>query len=79
MKFFKQLVEFISVLGNVDTFGRGAEDFYGVAVKEFGKLDCRLAAECHNNAHRLFNLDDVHNILGAERLKIKPVARVKVG
>ena len=77
-KLLKKCVKTLSVLGNINGFRRRAENFYPVFIKEFREFDSRLTAECNNNAARLLSLDYVHNVLFAERLKIKPVARVKV-
>ena len=49
-----------------------------MAVQELGQLDGRLAAEGHHHAHRLFHLDDVHDILGAQRLEVQPVGGIIV-
>ena len=37
-----------------------------------------MTAECHNNAHGIFDLDDVHNVFFAQRLKIKSVGRIEI-
>ena len=77
-EFFKQSVKAFSVLCGVNSVCGGSEDFYTVFIKIFCELYGSLTAECNNNAERLFNLDDVHNILGCQRLKIEPVRRVIV-
>ena len=49
-----------------------------MAVQELGQLDGRLAAEGHHHAHGLLHLDDVHDILGEQRLKVQTVGGVIV-
>ena len=75
----QQLIEALPVLGHVDGLGTGAQDGDAVAVEVLGELDGRLAAEGHHHAHGLFHLDDVHDILGEQRLEIQPVGGIVVG
>ena len=49
-----------------------------MAVQELGELDGRLAAESHHHAHGLLHLDDVHDILGEQRLKVQAIGGVIV-
>ncbi len=46
--------------------------------RNFGELDGRLAAEAHHHADRLLHLDDVHDILGEQRLEVQPVGGIVV-
>ena len=55
------------------------EDTDAVFIKELCELDCSLTAECNNNADRLLNLNDVHNIFGSKRLEVESVRCVIVG
>ena len=74
----QQLVEPLPVLRHVDGLGAGAQDGDTVAVQELGEFDGRLAAEGHHHAHRLFHLDDVHDILGEQGLEVQAVGGVIV-
>ena len=75
----QQLVEPLPVLGHVDGLGAGAQDLHAVAVQVLGELDGRLAAEGHHHAHGLLHGDDVHHVLGIERLEVQPVGGIVVG
>ena len=52
-------------------------------LERHGELERRLAAKLHDDAMedtvRLLGMNDLENILGRERLKIKPVGGVVVG
>ena len=78
-EFFKQFVKALSVLGDINTLSRRAENRNIIFIEELCDLDCRLTAERNNNSYGLFNLDDVHYVLVVERFEIKPVRRVEVG
>ena len=75
----EQPVELFPVLCNVDTACGGPENLYAMPVEEGGQLYSRLTAERDNNAYRVFRVDNVHNILGSERLKVESVGGVVVG
>ena len=75
----KQLVKALSVLSHVDSVVGGAEDIYIVLAEELGQFDSCLSAEGDNNAVGILGLDDTHNILCGQRLKVKSVCGVKVG
>ena len=75
---FKQLVKSLSVLSSVDSVRRSTKNVYTMLSHMLCKLDSSLSAECHNNANRLLNSDDVHNVLVSKRLEIKSVSSVKV-
>ena len=74
----QQGIEPFPVLCHVDGLGAGAQDRDTVAVQELGELDGRLAAEGHHHAHGLLHLDDVHDILGEQRLKVQTVGGIIV-
>ena len=78
LKLFKQLVKSLSVLSSVDSVRRSTKNVYTMFSHVLCKLDSSLSAECHNNSNRLFNSDDVHNVLVSKRLEIKSVSSVKV-
>ena len=73
-QFFKAL----SVLCGVDAVGACADDRHVVFRKRLCKLDGRLAAERDDNALRLFDVDDIHNVFGAQRLKVESICSVEV-
>ena len=75
----QQRVEPLAILRHVDALRRRAEDAHALLVKESGQLDGRLAAERHNHAHRLFHLDDAHDVLFGQRLEVQPVGGIIVG
>ena len=77
-KLFKQLVKSLSVLSSVDSVRRSTKNVYTMLSHMLCELDSSLSAECHNNANRLFNSDDVHNVLVSKRLEIKSVSSIKV-
>ena len=77
-KLFKQLVKSLSVLSSVDSVRRSTKNVYTMFSHVLCKLDSSLSAECHNNSNRLFNSDDVHNVLVSKRLEIKSVSSIKV-
>ena len=74
----QQGIEPLPVLCHVDGLGAGTQDRDTVAVQELGELDGRLAAEGHHHAHGLLHLDDVHDILGEQRLKVQAIGGVIV-
>ena len=75
---FKQLVKSLSVLSSVDSVRRSTQNVYTMFSHMLCELDSSLSAERHNNADRLLNSDDVHNVLVGKRLEIKSVSSIKV-
>ena len=78
LKLFKQFVKSLSVLSSVNSVRRSTQNVYTMLSHMLCKLDSSLSAECHNNSNRLFNSDDVHNVLVSKRLEIKSVSSIKV-
>ena len=78
LKLFKQFVKSLSVLSSVNSVRRSTKNVYTMFSHVLCELDSSLSAECHNNSNRLFNSDDVHNILVSKRLEIKSVSSIKV-
>ena len=74
----QQGIEPFPVLCHVDGLSAGTQNGDTVAVQELGELDGRLAAEGHHHAHGLLHLDDVHDILGEQRLKVQTVGGIIV-
>ena len=79
VKFFKYLFECISVFRSFDSVTVGADNFYSAFCKRLGEIDCSLTTEGSDNTFRLFHFDNVHNVLGCERLEIELVSRCIVG
>ena len=79
IELLKKCVKTLSVLGNVDTLGGGAENGDAGLVEKACELYGGLTAEGDDDAHRLFDADDVHNVLRAEGFKIQPVGGIVVG
>ena len=79
MVLLKQLVKALSVLSHVDSVVGGTEDIHVVLAEELGQFDSCLSAEGDNNAVGVLGLDDTHNVLSGERLKVKSVGGIKVG
>ena len=72
-------VEALAVLRLVDAVERGSEQRHAHLFDRPGQLDRRLAAELHDRAVGLFQLDDMAHILRGERLEIKFVRNVEIG
>ena len=77
-EFFQQCVKPFPVLGNVDGLGAGAQNRNTFFVQKFGQLNGGLAAKGHHHPNGLFYLNDLHHIFRAQRLKVQPIAGVKV-
>ena len=74
----QQGIEPLPVLCHVDGLSAGTQNGDTVAVQELGELDGRLAAESYHHAHGLLHLDDVHDILGEQRFKVKAIGGIIV-
>ena len=68
----------LAVLGKVDGIGLGAHDVYAAFLEHARQLKRSLAAERHHDAVGSLNIDDIHDVLVGERLKVKAVGRVVV-
>ncbi len=75
----EQAREAIAILGQVDGLGLGAHDGDARGLEPAGKVDGGLATQCHDDAHGLLDLDDVHDVLEGERLEVEAVGGVVVG
>ena len=69
----------LAILGKVDGIGLGTHDVHAALLEHARQLKRGLAAERHHDAVGALNIDDVHDILVGERLKVKAVGRVVVG
>ena len=68
----------LAVLGKVDGIGLGAHDVHAAFLEHARQLKRGLAAERHHDAVGALNIDNVHDVLVGERLKVKAVGRVVV-
>ena len=71
--------EALAVLGKVDGIGLGAHDVHAALLEHARQLKRGLAAERHHDAVGALNIDNVHDVLVGERLKVQAVGRVIVG
>ena len=83
VEIFKQLAESLAVFGEVDRFGRGADDGHAGRAQALREIQRRLPAELHDHADfrarlRLVVVDGQH-IFKRERLEVEAVAGVVVG
>ena len=69
----------LAVLGKVDGIGLGAHDVDAALLEHARQLKRGLATERHHDAVGTLNVNDVHDVLVGERLKIQAVGRVVVG
>ena len=69
----------LAVLGKVDGIGLGAHDVHAALLEHARQLKRSLAAERHHDAVGSLNIDDIHDVLVGERLKVQTVGRVVVG
>ena len=67
------MLKLIPVFRTVDCRAVGSDDLNAARGKGICQIDCSLAAEGCDDAFGLFELDDVHDVLGAQRLEIKLV------
>ena len=78
-KGFQQRIKALPVLSQVNAFGRSTKNRNAMIVQVGSQLDRGLPAKCHNNTDRFFNLNDAHDIFRAQRFKVEPVGRIKIG
>ena len=69
----KQSSEALAVLGKVDGIGLGAHDVHAALLEHARQLKRGLAAERHHDAIGALNVDNVHDVLVGERLKVQAV------
>ena len=77
-QFVEQSGEALAVLGKVDGIGLGAHDVDATLLEHARQLKRSLAAERHHDAVRTLNVNDVHDVLVGERLKVQAVGCVVV-
>ena len=69
----------LAVLGKIDGIGLGAHDVHAALLEHARQLKRGLAAERHHDAVGALDIDNVHDVLVGERLKVQTVGRVIVG
>ena len=69
----------LAVLGKVDGIGFGAHDVHAALLEHTRQLKRSLAAKRHHDAVGALNIDDIHDVLVGERLKVQAVRGVIVG
>ncbi len=79
----QQVLEALTVFGQVDSVGRGAEDRNAFVLERLGQLQRRLAAELHDDAGKralgLFDMDQLQHVFGGQRFEIEAIGGVVVG
>ena len=75
----EQSGEALAVLGKVDGIGLGAHNVHTALLEHARQLKRSLAAERHHDAVGSLNIDDIHDVLVGERLKVQTVRGVVVG
>ena len=75
----EQSGEALAILGKVDGIGLGAHNVHAALLEHARQLKRSLAAERHHDAVGSLNIDDIHDVLVGERLKVQAVGRVVVG
>ena len=71
--------EALAVLGKVDGIGLGAHNVHAALLEHTRQLKRGLAAKRHHDAVGALNIDDIHDVLVGERLKVQAVGSVVVG
>ena len=75
----EQSGEALAVLGKIDGVGLGAHNVHAALLEHARQLKRSLAAERHHDAVGALDIDNVHDVLVGERLKVQTVGRVIVG
>ena len=78
-QFVEQGGKTLAVLGKIDGIGLGTHDVHAALLEHACQLKRGLAAERHHDAVGTLNVDNVHDVLVGERLKVQAVGRVVVG
>ena len=74
----EQSGEALAVLGKVDGIGLGAHNVHAALLEHARQLKRSLAAERHHDAVGALDIDNVHDVLVGERLKVQAVRGVVV-
>ena len=74
----EQSGEALAVLGKVDGIGLGAHNVHAALLEHARQLKRSLAAERHHDTVGALDIDNVHDVLVGERLKVQAVRGVVV-
>ena len=74
----EQSGEALAVLGKIDGVGLGAHNVHAALLEHARQLKRSLAAERHHDAVGALDIDNVHDVLVGERLKVQAVRGVVV-
>ena len=69
----------LAVLGKVDGVGLGAHNVHAALLEHARQFKRGLAAKRHHDAVGSLNVDDIHDVLVGERLKVQAIRGVVVG
>ena len=79
LKLRKQFFKCISVFRFFNGLAVCSDNIHASVTERLSKVDCCLTAESCDNTHRLFKLDDIHNIFNTKRLKIELIGAGVIG
>ena len=71
VQLMQHFLKFMAILCTVDVFQRGSQDFNTALHQLISQIDGRLSAKLHHNAQRLFQINDMHDILNRQRFKVQ--------
>ena len=78
-QFVEQGGKALAVLGKIDGVGLCAHNVYAALLEHARQLKRGLAAKRHHDAVGALDIDDIHDVLIGERLKVQAVRGVVVG
>ena len=79
VQLLQELFKGVPVFGSVDGLAAGADDLHAPVMEGLGQVDGGLTAQRRDHAVGLFKVDDVHHILGGQRLEVQLVGGGVVG
>ena len=79
VQLLQELFKGVPVFGSVDGLAAGADDLHAPVMEGLGQIDGGLTAQRRDHAVGLFKVDDVHHILGGQRLEVQLVGGGVVG
>ena len=68
----------VTILRTVDIFQRGSQNFDTALYQLISQVDCRLTTKLHHNAQRLLQIDNMHDILYRQRLKVQLIGNGEI-
>ncbi len=78
-EFLDQFLESLAIFGKVDRIGRRADDRHTGGFERACELQRGLSAVLHDDAFRLFLVDDLEHVFERHRLEIQAIGSVVVG